>query len=79
MSKREIYDSITKSHTVRDLTSSEQSDFDSFQSETAGANDPRIIMENQRLKREADRASGIIKLKALGLTEDEATAISTGT
>ena len=77
MSKIEIYDAVTKTSSVRDLNSSEQTEFDNFQAATAGANDPRTILENQRLQKEADRASGITKLKALGLTQDEATAIAT--
>lgn len=61
---------------VRDLTSSEQTEFDAFTARLSGDNDPRKKLADDVAKKETDRAAGIEKLKGLGLTADEAAAVS---
>ncbi len=61
---------------VRDLTSSEQTAHNAFTARLSGDNDPRKKLADDLAKKETDRAAGIEKLKGLGLTADEATAVS---
>ncbi len=79
MSKITINDhsnGIAPVSTLRDMTSQEQSDFDTLNAATTGANDPRKKIADAEAKKAADRAAGIEKLKGLGLTADEAAAVS---
>ncbi len=62
--------------TTREMTSAEQAEFDAFNARLSGDNDPRKKLADARAKKDADRAAGIEKLKGLGLTADEAAAVS---
>lgn len=62
--------------TSREMTAEEQADYDAFNARISGDNDPRKKLADAITKRETDKAAGIEKLKGLGLTADEAAAVS---
>lgn len=67
---------IVPTVTTREMTSAEQTEFDAFNARLSGDNDPRKKIADEMAKKDADRAAGIEKLKGLGLTADEAAAVS---
>ena len=79
MSKITINDhssGVVPTVTSRDMTSEEQAEFDAFNARLSGDNDPRKKLADALAKKQTDKAAGIEKLKGLGLTADEATAVS---
>ncbi len=62
--------------TTREMTAEEQAEFDAFNARLSGDNDPRKKLADALAKKEVDKAAGIEKLKGLGLTADEAAAVS---
>ena len=76
MSKITIVDVAAGTQETRNMTTSEQNQFDADNAATAGDKDPRKAIKDAEDKKAADKAAGIEKLKGLGLSADEAAAVS---
>ena len=67
-----IFDAATGAETTRDMSSVEETSFNTFVTNAAATHK---IHDDEIAKKETDQVAATTKLKALGLTDDEIVAL----